>query len=217
MVNTSPENKDLGYILYPPRRPLEPGYPRLDVILRATPTGQHFDPIRVHLDVVVSQQDMTCLAIEPPWDGLNDYTVCAGIVDLIDKKGKHLDAFTFGGALHIQNEEEQTLLVLTSPAPILLPAESRLDQLLVDEVKIVLAERQAIREVEPGLFEKLLIAAPPLELYHAIGVAVLERYHRLHSSEDELILKLQHTLRVEIEAIAGQLSIMNRRPIDKLL
>ncbi len=189
MVNTSPDTKDLGYILYPPRRPHEPGYPRLDVILRATPTGKHFDPFRVHLDVVASQQDVTCLAIEYPWSDLDDYTVCAGIVDLIDHKGKHLDAFTFGGALHIQNEEKHTLLVLTSPAPILLPAELPLDQLLVDEVKIVLAERQAIREVEPGLFEKLLIAAPPLELYHAISAAVLERYHRLHSSDDELVLE----------------------------
>jgi hypothetical protein len=217
MTNTHPNHLDLGYTLYPPRRPHEPGYPRLDVILRATPTGQHFDPLRVHLDVVVPPQDMTCLAVEHPWDGLDDYTVCAGIVDLIDQKGKHLDAFTFGGGLHIQNEEEHTLLVLTSPAPILLPAESPLDQLLVDEIKIVLAERQAIQEVEPGLFDKRLIAAPPLELYHAISVAVLERYHRQHSSEDELILKLQHTLRVEIEVIAGQLSIMNRRPIDQLL
>jgi hypothetical protein len=217
MTNPHPTNLELGYTLYPPRRPQEPGYPRLDIILRSTPTGQHFDPLRVHLDVATSDHDVTCLAFEHPWSDLDDYTVCAGIVDLIDHKGKHLDAFTFGGALHIQNEEEHTLLVLTSPAPILLPAESRLDQLLVDEVKIVLAERQAVREVEPGLFDKHLIAAPPLELYHAISVAVLERYHRLHSSDDELILKLQHTLRVEIEAIAGQLSIMNRRPIDKLL
>jgi hypothetical protein len=217
MVNTSPDIKDLGYILYPPRRPHEPGYPRLDVILRSTPTGKHFDPLRVHLDVVVSQQDVTCLAIEHPWSDKDNYTACAGIVDLIDQKGKHLDAFTFGGALHIQTEEEHTLLVLTSPAPILLPAESPLDQLLVDEVKIILAERQAIREVEPGLFEKLLIAAPPLELYHAISVAVLERYHRRHSSDDALVLKLEHTLRVEIEAVAGQLSVMNRRPIDQLL
>jgi hypothetical protein len=217
MVNTSPDTKDLGYILYPPRRPLEPGYSRLDVILRSTSTGQHFDPLRVHLDVATANQDVSRLTVEHPWSDLNDYTVCAGPVNLIDQKSKHLDAFTFGGALHIQNEEARTLLVLTSPAPILLPAESRLDQLLVDEVKIVLAERQAIRGVEPGLFENLLIAAPPLELYHAISVAVLERYHRLHSSDDDLVLKLEHTLRVESEAVAGQLSIMNRRPIEKLL
>jgi len=217
MTNTHPNHLELGYTLYPPRRPHEPGYPRLDVILRLTPTGQHFDPLKVHLDVATANQDVTCLAVEHPWSDKDDYTVCAGIVDLIDHKGKHLYAFTFGGALHIQNEEEHTLLVLTSPAPILLPAESPLDQLLVDEVKIVLAERQAIRGVEPGLFEKLLIAASPLELYHAISVAVLERYHRLHSSDDDLVLKLEHTLRVEIEAVAGQLSVMNRRPIDQLL
>jgi len=171
----------------------------------------------VHLDVATANQDVNRLTVEHPWSDLDDYTVCAGHVDLIDQKGKPLDVFTFGGALHIKNELDQTLLVLTSPAPILLPAESPLDQLLVDEVKIVLAERQAIRGVEPGLFENLLIAAPPLELYHAISVAVLERYRRLHSSDDDLVRKLEHTLRVEIEAIAGQLSVMNRRPIDQLL
>jgi hypothetical protein len=217
MTNTHPNHLELGYTLYPPRRPHEPGYPRLDVILRATPTGQHFDPLRVHLDIVTANQDVNRLTVEHPWSDLDDYMVCAGHVNLIDHKGKHLDAFTFGGALHIQNEEEHTLMVLTSPAPILLPAESRLDQLLVDEVKIVLAERQAIRGVELGLFEKLLVSAPPLELYHAISVAVLERYHRLHSSDDDLVLKLEHTLRVEIEVVAGQLSVMNRRPIDQLL
>jgi hypothetical protein len=217
MLNTSSDALNLGYILYPARRPHEPGYPRLDVILRSTPTGQHFDPFRVHLDVVVSKQYVSRLTIEHPWDDLKDYQVCAGIVDLIDHRGKHLDAFTFGGALHIQNQDEHTLLVLTSPAPILLPGESRLDQLLVDEIKIILAERQALREVEPGLFEKLLIAVSPLELYHAILVAILARYQRLHSGDDELVFKLEHTLHVEIEAVEEQLSVTNRRSIDKIM
>ena len=119
MVITNPHPKplDLGYILYPPRRPHEPGYPRLDVILRSTPTGQHFDPLSVYLDVATANQEVNRLTVEHPWSDQDDYTVCAGIVDLIDQKGKHLDAFTFGGALHIQTEEERTLLVLTSPAP----------------------------------------------------------------------------------------------------
>jgi hypothetical protein len=208
---------DLGYILYPPRRPHEPGYPRLDVILRSTPTGQHFDPYRVHLDVVVSKQYVSRLTIEHPWDDMDDYQVCAGVMDLSDHRGKHVDAFTFGGALHIQNQGESTLLVLTSPAPILLPDESRLDQLLVDEIKIILAERQAIREVEPELYDKLRIAAPPLELYHAILVAILAHYQRLHTGEDELVFKLEHTLHVEIAAVEEQLSTINRRSIDKIL
>ena len=216
-TDTEASNLDLGYILYPHRRPYEPGYPRLDVVLRSIPTGQHFDPLKVHLYISSPKLGLNPLTVEHPWSDLNDYTVCAGTMEIIDKTGKHLDAFTFGGSLHIQTTEEYTLLTLTSPAPILVPAGSRLEQFLVDEVKITLAERRAEREVQPGLFEKLLIAAPPFELYYAVITSILERCHHLHSSDHSLIYKLEYALRAEIEAIERQLSIMERRPIDRLL
>ena len=217
MLSASPDTKDLGYILYPRRRPHEPGYPRLDVILRTTPTGHHFDPLQVRLNVVASDLGVTRLAIEHPWPDSDDYTVCAGTVELVDRKRKHLEAFTFGGALHIKPEEEETILVLTSPAPILLPAESSLEQLLVDEVEIILAQRQAIREIEPGLYEKRLAAAPPLELYHAILSAILERYRLLPSGDDDLVLGLRHSLHVELNSIEEGMSVLHRRPIEGLL
>lgn len=217
MVNVSSDTRDLGYILYPRRRPHEPGYPRLDVILRPIPTGHHFDPREVRLNIVTQDLLIERLTVEHPWTDAEDYTVCAGTVELADRYHKHLEAFTFGGALHIQTEEERTILELTSPAPILLPAESHLDQLLVDEVEIILAERQAIRGTEPGVFEKRLVSVPPLDLYHAILVALRERYHKLPGSDDDLVLNLRHVLHEELKVLDESLSVLHRLPIEGLL
>lgn len=210
-------NIDLGYILYPPRRSHEPGYPRLDVILRTKPTEHHFDPLRVHLSVATSDQVMIPMTIEHPWARPENYSLCAGLVELVDRKDKHVDIFTFGGALQIQPKEEDTVLVLTSPAPILLAKENPIDQLLVEEAEILLAERRAAFEAESDLYEKHLVAAPPLELYHAILVAIQERYHHLPSGGNELIFRFKYTLRVEIEAVEEQLSELQRRPLEVLL
>ena len=217
MTNMNPDKKDLGYILYPRQRPHAPGYARLDVILRTIPTEHHFDPLQVHLSVVTPDHDVIRLTVEHPWPRPKDYPVCAGPVELVDLKGKHLGAFTFGGAVHIQPEEERTTLVLTSPAPILLPAEGPLDRILVEEVEIIFAQRQAAQEATPDLYEKHLAEAPPLELYHAMLATILERYRHLPYSENELILKFKHTLRAEIEAVQDQLSELHRRSIEGLL
>jgi hypothetical protein len=210
-------NKELGYFLYPRRRTTEPGYPRLDVILRLHPSEEHFDPLQVFLTVADPIQGVVPLTLEHPLSRNEAYAICAGPVDLIDRKGKHLDIFTFGGSLKVEPEEEHTTLVFTSPAPILLTTESPLDQLLVEEAEILLAQRQAAREGSPGLFDQHLQDAPPLELYHAMLAAIQERYRHLPASENELTLKFRHTLRVELEAVEEELSELHRRPLEGLL
>jgi hypothetical protein len=208
---------ELGYVLYPRRRPTEPGYPRLDVVLRAIPSEEHFDPTQVLLTVVDPIQGVISLTLEHPCPRADTYRICAGPVDLIDRKGKHLDLFSFGGALQIEPEAEHTLLVFTSPAPILLTTESPLDRLLVEESEILLAERQAAREVTPGLYDQHLQEAPPLELYHAMLAAIQERYRHLPPSENDLILKFKHILRMELAATEEELSELHRRPLEGLL
>jgi hypothetical protein len=217
MVNTLHDTKNLGYILYPRRRPTEPGYPRLDVILRTTPSEHHFDPVQVLLTAVDRIQGVSFLTLQHPLPRRETYPVCAGPIDLIDRLGKHLDIFSFGGSLQIEPEEEHTTLVFTSPAPILLTAESPLDRLLVEEAEILLAQRQAAREVTPGLYDQHLQEAPPLELYHAMLAAIQERYQHLPPSENELTLKFRHILRVELEATEEELSELHRRPLEGLL
>ena len=208
---------ELGYLLYPRRRPTEPGYPRLDVILRNIPSEEHFDPIQVFLTAVDPNQGVIPLVLEHLCTHAEKYFVCAGPIELIDRKGKHLDVFSFGGSLKIEAAEEHTTLVLTSPAPILLTGESPLDRLLVEEAEILLAQRQAALEAAPGLFDQHLQEAPPLELYHAMLTAIRERYRHLPASENELTLKFRHTLRVELEAVEEELSELHRRPLEGLL
>jgi hypothetical protein len=210
-------NQDLGYILYPPRRESEPGYSRLDVILRDIPTEHHFDPLEVHLDVAALEEDVLSIMLEHPWPRREKYQACAGMVELIDRKGKHLEVFILGGSLQVEPEAEHTTLILASPAPIFLPAESPLDELLVEEAEILFAQRHATREITPGVYEKHLVEAPPLELYHAVLMAIRERYRLMPPSENELTLKLKHILREEIKALEEQLSALHRRPLEGLL
>jgi hypothetical protein len=185
--------------------------------LRAVPTGHHFDPLRVHLNIFTPTQGVVRSNFVHPWPAGEDYQVCAGPGELVDHKGKHLEVLTFGGALHIQPEEDHTLLNLTSPAPILLPAASPLDQLLVEEVEIVLAQRQAARESEPGLYEEHLETAPPLALYHAMLTAIQERYRHLPPNENVLILKFRYTLQEELNAVEAQLSAPHHPSVEGLL
>jgi hypothetical protein len=39
-----PVNEQLGYCFHPPTAEHSLGYPQLDVVIRPTPTGEHFDP-----------------------------------------------------------------------------------------------------------------------------------------------------------------------------
>ena len=50
MIPLNPaEQKDLGYVFSPGRRPSEPGFSCLDLVLRDTPTEEHFDPMYLRL------------------------------------------------------------------------------------------------------------------------------------------------------------------------
>lgn len=44
---------DLGYVLFPHETQGHPGHPRLDVIIPATPTYHHFDPLKAQFQVVL--------------------------------------------------------------------------------------------------------------------------------------------------------------------
>ena len=55
--------KQLGYTFSPKRRPSEPGYSRLDILITPKPSGLHFDPKSVTLTIYSEKRGLDLLAI----------------------------------------------------------------------------------------------------------------------------------------------------------
>ncbi len=199
-------NEELGYVLYPPRRPSEPGYSRLDVNVCATNSGKHFDPYKVNA-TICTQNGADFATIKHPWSAEKQYVVTAGTIHLEDHLGKSIEALTFGGELRIQESPECTACIFTSPAPIMIdyPQQS-VSSLLVDEVEIMFAERKAALGDDPDKYERRLCQADPLALYYACLQAIIERMKHLPQAEDEMSVKFMHLMREEqryLEEVKG--------------
>lgn len=194
--------KEYGYFFHPQERPDSPGHPQLDVFLRSVPTYQHFDPMKMTLNVALEHKDIEFLKVHHPWSLREQYQACAGRVILQDRTGKKVEAFTFGGDLRIESEEELTIGVLASSAPILeLISTSSIPSLLAEETEILVAERRAEWEHDHATFIKKLIRADPLTLYCACleDLRVKIDYSQLRDGED--IQHFAHFIYREIEAL----------------
>ena len=192
------EQKDLGYVFSPGRRPSEPGFSCLDLVLRDTPTEEHFDPVYLRL-LIAREGSANMEVIEHPWNGEKVLHVCAGPVDLVDRKNKRVELFTFGGELSIETKDQLTAVVFSSPAPILLlRAHESAASLLAQEAEILLAERCACLESKPGEYDHRLALVVPLVLYHSILCAVQTRLERLPHTGNELWMHFRHILKEEV-------------------
>jgi hypothetical protein len=193
---------EFGYQLYPPHHPGGPGYARIDVILRQQPSQHHFDPEQIHVLAASPDGIVEALKLSHPWLGVDDWQLCAGQVDLLDRKGKHVDFFTFGGDLHVEKvDETRTLIVLSSEAPFLMaqPHTSAIN-LLIQEVEIQMAQLRAEWCRSDGSFDECLACLNPFDLYRMCLVAILQRIGQWEY--DETVFKLRHLIQDEL-AIVG--------------
>jgi hypothetical protein len=194
--------KEYGYFFHPREWSDSPGHPRLDVFLRSTPTKEHFDPMKMTLNVTSEHKNIELLKVHHPWSLREQYQACAGRVILQDRRGKKVEAFTFGGDLQIESEEELTIGALTSPAPILeLISTSSIPSLLAEETEILFAERRAEWEPDHSTFNKKLIKADPLSLYCACLDALREKFDRSQFRGNEAIQHFAHFIHNEITAL----------------
>ena len=205
-----------GYILAPARRHSEPGAAGLEVFLEMTPSEKHFDPEAVLIPVCDEHGGVISLSIKHPWAGEKELQVCAGPIDLIDRKGKHLEGFTYGGTLHIEVSEHGTKLALSSPAPVLVRPFHALANLLAEETEILLAQRRASMPDE-DTFERHLREAEPLTLYGACLEALQERLRRLPPDDDELMLKFKHMVKEERQMMEELLPGLHDKDLDEMI
>jgi hypothetical protein len=195
---------ELGYHFYPKRYAHSPGHPRLDVILPATPSEEHYDPKRLRVPVTSIHEGVECITLHHPWHSATTrHRMCAGRVILWDRREKEVVAFTFGGDLSIEPGESHTTCTLTSPAPIiLLTDEPTTPRLLAEEAEVLLARRRAAWEPNKKGYEQRLATADPPVLYAACLEALSETPHTSgEEQEDEHARQLGRFVRAEIEAL----------------
>ena len=107
-----------GYLFISPPNSQSPGAERLEIYIHKTPTNHHFDPLKVRLRVASAQTISEPIVIHHPWQFETSFQVVAGVIEIMDRKGKKVEAFSFGGQLTIDSQDSTTTCVLNSPAPI---------------------------------------------------------------------------------------------------
>lgn len=158
----NPKQSNLGYIYYPSKQKEKLDHPRLDVILSQNPSDMHFDPEKVEFRIVASRDEIQTLTVEHPWTFQKNYRVTAGKVILRNRQNKSHEAFTYGGELNIQVDDQQTICSLTSPAPIFnLDFNESTAVFLVEETEILLAQRRAAWANNVDEYEKRLAKVDP--------------------------------------------------------
>lgn len=178
--------RELGYTFYPKRRPSEPGYSRLDILITPKPSELHFDPKSVTLTIYSERRGLDLLTIHYGWKLGDQFKVAAGQVHIEDKKGKEAEAFTYGGDLTINSSDPTaTRCSLISAAPILGNyAEDFVVGVICEETQILLAERRAAWEGREDDFERRLGSADPLALYYACLASLQDRLKHIHMGDD---------------------------------
>jgi hypothetical protein len=214
-MSVSPSSH-LGYVLYPPRRHSEPGYSRLDIWLSDLVSGLHFDPLQIRLPIAGESGGYNWATIDHPYTGAHRLRICAGPVDIMGYGEKRLEAFTFGGELVIQPGEEFTLATLSSEAPILVRVGSQLEAIyLMEEAELLLALRRGVWDEQTEEFDRRLLAAEPVELYHAFLHTVRARMKEL-PARTEADQHMLYQLRLEIENIEEHMQSAGR-PLEEIL
>lgn len=179
----------LGYSFQPPAPAEFPNYHRLSVWLRTQPTGLHYDPDTVICRVVGGQKSVETLIVRHPTLDEQSFQLALGLVSLSDRKGKKIEAFAFGGTLHIASDYDVTTCTFESPAPILaLLAPDSLSDRLAAEVEALLARCRAQwnnrRSSED--FDQRLASIDPQRLYVSCLLGVQDRLNTIHNSDEGL-------------------------------
>jgi hypothetical protein len=165
---------DLGF-LAGPDLPDRPGPAYLLVALREHPTLRHYDPERI--DYWVSRKGRgvrgsITRATPMPLDGEFSW----GLIRLVDRLDVTNEYVTFGGRLSAAPVDTATVVVFSSPAPLLRRGgHSQVWDAGADELSAFFARMIAAIDLRPEL-ERRVCDADPLVRYSAFLADVVGRY-----------------------------------------
>ena len=165
---------DLGF-LAGPDLPDRPGPAYLLVALRDHPTLRHYDPERIDYWVSRKGRGMRgsiTRATQVPLDA--DFSW--GLIRLVDRLDVTNEYVTFGGHLSAAPVDSATIVVFSSPAPLLRRGgHSQVWDAGADELGAFFARLVAAIDMRPDL-ERLVCDADPLVRYSAFLADVVGRY-----------------------------------------
>lgn len=205
-TSINPIEDGLGYYFWPKPIAHAAGHPRLDIHIRSTASGQHFDPTGVQLHIFTSSDRPHFKAIEHlrvshPWDYQTNYQVAPGMLIISDRNHKKVEGFTFGGALRIHKSDESTTCIIESDAPIIeIGSASPAILYLVEEFEIMLAKRRAIWIKDEEAFEARLANISPSLLYAAGLEDLIHQVEHSHGAERSEMRDLHKILVSEKQA-----------------
>ena len=183
MTAFQPANEQLGYFFHPPAQANDLGSSQLDVVLRPTPSGEHFDPVSFMCQTTTST-GTTKLHVTHPWEQETSYRINPGEIVIEDARPVQVKAFTFGGSLQIDSDARRTLCQLASPAPLLQHSvqEHSLEERVIEEVYILFAQRRAAQDDDN--FESKLTNVEPLQLYRACLKALADKFEHFPATDE---------------------------------
>jgi hypothetical protein len=201
---TEPFIEDLGYLFIPRKNDNGVGYSRFEAILRSHPTEEHFDPEVLRLRVVSAFGGIEHLYINHPWVGEEHYRAIVSHVLLRDRKNKTVNAYTYGGDLRIEVNQDQTTCVLVSPATIFrMEGIISIPSLVAQETEALLAEIAAESKTDHMVFEDKVSTIDPLLLYGASLISMNSKYLDFEHKYFNHILNLIQFIRHEINRLQG--------------
>lgn len=167
---------------------------RLDIHISNEPTHKHFDIIWTKF-LAWSQKDGAFeVTVHHPWTDKKEFQVCPGLVIMEDRNGYKKEAFTLGGKLTIEVEDQQTICKLTSEAPILgINEASAVGKLLIDDLEVLLAEYRADFVIVTK-FQSALCQINPFSLYLACLKKLIFKVESIQKKDDltfDYLLHLQ--------------------------
>jgi len=208
-----------GYWFTPPESKRGPGGLRLEIFINEKPTEHHFDPIKIHLWVMSTENSIEPVTIRHPWEFTPTYTALPGSIEVIDRYGKKEEAFTFGGSLKIDTQKTFTVCTLESSAPILeISSADQISMLYIDEIKILLAERRAKLLSKIHSYEKRLMNADPFTLYLACLNELICKFEHSHRKEGLHINEFLNFLHNEHKRLKGEgLTLIDGFKLEEIL
>jgi hypothetical protein len=166
----------LGYEVLARSHPQNPGFSGLRMVLPRQASGHELETLtltvvdwqgrpqlhRIHSDTTANQGDRVAL----------------GRIYVRSHKEAEGTFFTFGGQLAIDRLAQETILTVSSQAPLfeLSPERETVSNLLVAESEALLGRVEAAQQWSHDIFIEKLTAAGPLAVYRAILQSLLEEY-----------------------------------------
>jgi hypothetical protein len=189
------------------------------IALRDAATGEHFDPEHVTLALGSGRKGANRVTLGRTPTGVADENcLCAGRIDLVDRRHKKVQFFGFGGQLELVRKPKMTIYVIETTAPILPitpPSFKSAPELLALEAEAALARAHAIWGGDNEGFACCVAAQDPLRFYAAL-IYELVRRHEESPALRVVQRELHATLLME-RAWLQAINAWSPRPLTELL